>query len=467
MKNKKVALIVMFVGAISSIVIQSVFPELLIEMFIQGLALLGVLVTIENEDEIQSAITKVYNRKAFLHEGMVSINNHIKFSVITIKLNNLKYYTEVLGVVRTNEVLKDIAQWLDSILPSCVYDCESGLFALMIHKQSETEEIISKIKEKLSEDWICGDIKIPFVTHICIIEVPKDADTIERLIAMVDTDYNCENNQRVVIITDDRLHMFQRENMVMNAIQRALDKQSFKVFYQPIWDKDTNTIHSAEALIRLFDDELGFIPPDEFIPISEKNGTIVKIGEFVFEDVCKMFSEYNVSQYGIDFIEVNLSTVQCMQKDLAMKFKELLDKYNVQASSINLEITESAAVNSPEMFLNTMAELKEMGFTFSMDDYGTGYSNYSYMFDLDFDIIKLDKSILWNADKNKKADIILKNTVRMIKEMNHNIVMEGVETEEQKKYVTSLGCDYCQGYYFSKPVDKDSFIEYCKNYNNY
>ena len=147
------------------------------------------------------------------------------------------------------------------------------------------------------------------------------------------------------------------------------------------------------------------------------------------------------------------------------KQKEILDKYNVSASSINLEITESAAANSPEMFLNTMSELKDLGFTFSMDDYGTGYSNLSHMYDTDFDIIKLDKSILWNSYKSKKADIILQNTVKMIKEMEHNIVIEGVETEEQKEYVSSLGCDYCQGYYFSKPVDKNEFIEYCKKYN--
>ena len=211
--------------------------------------------------------------------------------------------------------------------------------------------------------------------------------------------------------------------------------------------------------------ELGFISPEEFIPISEKTGDIIEIGEFVFEEVCKMFSEQNIKQYGVDFIEVNLSTVQCMQKNLAKRFKEILDKHNVSATSINLEITESAAANSPEMFLNTMSELKDLGFTFSMDDYGTGYSNLSHMYDTDFDIIKLDKSILWNSYKSKKADIILQNTVKMIKEMEHNIVIEGVETEEQKEYVSSLGCDYCQGYYFSKPVDKNEFIEYCKKYN--
>lgn len=468
MKNKKIALILMFASAMVSIGLQIVFPDLLVEMFVQGLAMLGVLFTIEDEDEILSSVMNVYSRKAFLMEGMVSINNNIPCTVVSIKFKNLKSYTELLGVIKINQVLKNVALWLDSIAKNSVYDCENGTFAIVFNnkKQKNKENLIEEIRNKLSEDWIYDDIRIPFVTHMSIIEVPKDADTIERLVAMVDTEYVCSDNERVTIIRDDRLHMFQRENMVTTAIQRALNNKTFKVYYQPIWDKVTGRIHSAEALLRLFDDELGFVPPDEFIPIAEKNGTIISIGEFVFEEVCRMFSEEKIEQYGIDFVELNLSTVQCMQNNLAQRFKEMLDKYNVKAKQINLEITESAAVNSPEMFINTMNELKEMGFTFSMDDYGTGYSNYSYMFDLDFDIIKLDKSILWGAEKNHKADIILKNSVRMIKEMGHDIVIEGVETEDQKRYVTNLGCDYCQGYYFSKPVDKETFITYCKEYNN-
>ena len=367
----------------------------------------------------------------------------------------------------TNELLIDIAKWLDEQVPNCAYDCDNGSFSVVLNKYSkeEVEEIINIIKEKLSQDWIFNDMKLALNSNIYIINIPEDVDTIERLMGIVDSEYESESDNKVTLIRGEKLNMFQRERKIQEEIQKALINREFKVLYQPIWDKESDTIQSAEALVRMPIGELGFISPEEFIPISEKTGDIIEIGEFVFEEVCKMFSEQNIKQYGVDFIEVNLSTVQCMQKNLAKRFKEILDKHNVSASSINLEITETAAANSPEMFLNTMSELKDLGFTFSMDDYGTGYSNLSHMYDTDFDIIKLDKSILWNSYKSKKADIILQNTVKMIKEMEHNIVIEGVETEEQKEYVSSLGCDYCQGYYFSKPVDKNEFIEYCKKYN--
>lgn len=466
-KGKKRAMIILLAGTVISIGIQSVYGSLLIEMFIQGLAYLGILFTIENEDELRNGITGIYNRKGFISENIIRIKNNIKYTVITVKLTNLKYYSSLVGIMSTNELLKDIAMWLDTQVPNCAYDCDNCSFSVVLNKytKEDVEKTIDLFKEKLSEDWIFNDMKLALNSNIYIINIPEDVDTIERLMGIVDSEYESESDNKVTLIRGEKLNMFQRERKIQEEIQKALINREFKVLYQPIWDKESDTIHSAEALVRMPIGELGFISPEEFIPISEKTGDIIEIGEFVFEEVCKMFSEHNVKQYGVEFIEVNLSTVQCMQRNLAKRFKEILDKYNVSASSINLEITESAAANSPEIFINTMSELKKLGFTFSMDDYGTGYSNLSHMYDTDFDIIKLDKSILWNSYKSKKADIILQNTVKMIKEMEHNIVIEGVETEEQKEYVSRLGCDYCQGYYFSKPVAKEEFIEYCKKYN--
>lgn len=466
--SNKIAAMFLFVlsGAIS-LGIRYFYPALLIELFVESLAFLGILFTVENKDEIFNGITGVYNRRAFLTENIVSMKSKMQYSVITIKFLNLKYYNSVLGVVFMNQVMREIALWLNEITDRGeVYDCENGEFSIVLHKY--TPEQVMGIGDILyqcfSKDWIYQNINIAFNTQICLIRIPTDVDTLEKLLIMVDTDYGSSDN-KVSFIYGERLKFLHRELEVEKAIQRALDKQSFQVFYQPIWDSRVNKIRSAEALIRLLDEEMGFIPPDEFIPISEKNGTIVEIGEFVLKEVCRLLRDTNIRQLGVEFIEINLSTVQCMHKDLASRFQEILDKYGISASSINLEITESATVDSPKMLLPTMNQLKKLGFTFSMDDYGTGYSNFSYMFNWDFDNIKLDKSILWSAERSQNGKIILKNTIRMLKELELNIVIEGVETEEQKNYVTSLGCDYCQGYYFSRPIDVVSFLEYCEDFN--
>nr|MCR4588378.1 EAL domain-containing protein [Lachnospiraceae bacterium] len=239
----------------------------------------------------------------------------------------------------------------------------------------------------------------------------------------------------------------------------------FKIYYQPIYHKEKQKICSAEALVRLFDDEIGFVPPDEFIPIAERNGMIVEMGVQVFSQVCEMITSVDMDALGLDYIEVNLSTLQCMNSELAESFKKVLEDYHVDAKYINLEITESAAVNNPDMLLSTMKRLREIGFGFSLDDYGTGYSNFTYMFEMNFDIIKLDKSILYKADRDRKADVILRNSIRMLKEMDFEVLMEGVETKRQKDMVEALGCDLLQGYFFSRPLPKDVFLDFVRDFS--
>lgn len=209
--------------------------------------------------------------------------------------------------------------------------------------------------------------------------------------------------------------------------------------------------------MRLNDKRLGFIPPDEFIPIAEKNGTIIPIGMLVFRNVCEFISAANLQSRGIHFIEVNLSVAQCMQKMLAEQLLEVLEEYQLPTSCINLEITETAAAYSTENLAANMNKLAGTGIHFSLDDYGTGYSSMSSMLELPFDLVKIDKEIISSLD-NERAIIAMNSTISMLKQLRLGIVAEGVETEEQVRFLTEMGCDYLQGYYFSKPVPAEIFL---------
>ncbi len=218
--------------------------------------------------------------------------------------------------------------------------------------------------------------------------------------------------------------------------------------------------NSAEALIRLHDEELGFISPEDFIPLAEKNGMIFRIGEFVFRSVCKAISEKRLEQYGLEYIEVNLSVAQCMQENLHKTLLAIMDEYHVPYSFINLEITETAVTVSKETLRNNIEYLRKKGVTFSMDDYGTGYSNITNVITYPFHIVKMDKSIVWYAMENDRALSTLKHSINMIKSLNMDIVAEGVETKEQSQALQEMGCDYLQGYYYSKPIPLDAFITF-------
>ena len=257
----------------------------------------------------------------------------------------------------------------------------------------------------------------------------------------------------------------ERRMAIEQAIVERIKKESFEVHYQPIVDAKEKCVVSLEALARLDVPKYGYVSPEEFIKIAEKNGTIVQIGKLVIEEVCRFINEENLIEKGIKYVEVNLSVVQCMREKLYKDIYGILEKYHIPPEMINLEITESAAAYSEARLLRNMARLSMKGLTFSLDDYGSGYSNIGYLVDMPFTIVKIDKYINWGAMKKSDTRSILENAIKMFKDINKLIVAEGIENQEMADMVTRLGADFIQGYYYSKPVKKDMVTDVLERLN--
>ncbi len=392
------------------------------------------------------------------------------------RLNAVKreanYYNKMIGFENMNGILNRISSWLEKMFSSySVYDCGRGHFAALCDGISEeaVDKIRSESMARFEKPWGKGKFSLIFPVQFGVIHLPDDAKTVENLFMIIDAPFDGKLSTELdagKVIAD-----YERNVLVERLIDKALKNKSFEVYYQPIWNYTTGKVQSAEALCRLIDDEYGMIPPDEFIPVSERNGSILEIGKLVFDEVCRSYKEDRFKSLGIEYVEVNLSVVQCMSRDLKEEFDATLEKYSLDAECINLEITESATTQNRKILLDTIETLKSRGFTFSLDDYGTGYSNITYMYEMPFSIIKIDKSILWKAmdpvtgEGQRNAVIYLENTVRMLKDMDYHILVEGVETLEQKMFLEKLEVDYLQGYYFSKPVRKQVFTDYLKVVN--
>ena len=465
---KRKALLLAFIAAgLLTVVIQMMFPNILIELFMQSVVYLGILVSIDDEDATYDLVTRVYNRKTFLEDTQVRMASDSKFDIIVLKLTNIDYYRNSMGIETINEVTYDIAHWLDSLDKAAkVYDLESGVFAFRTDTQDEalTDALRDILNEQFQLDWIHQELAIRFNVQIAVVHIPDDVDTIENLVSLIDRQYVSTGRTRIVEANE--FESFRREAAVEQVLRKAIEQKLFKVYFQPIWDSMTGKIHSGEALVRLIDDELGYISPEEFIRIAEHNGTIIKIGEIVFEEVCRVIRDRNIEELGLEFIEVNLSAVQCMQHDLAEYIIGTIDEYGIDGSQINLEVTESVAVQNEELLQNSMDQMRKRGITFSMDDFGTGYSNLQKVFAMGYDIVKIDKSILWAADEDFSARVLLESTIQMIKDMDRRIVVEGVETEEHRNTLKHLGVDFLQGFFFSRALAEDEFVEYVRNFNH-
>ncbi len=269
----------------------------------------------------------------------------------------------------------------------------------------------------------------------------------------------------MILIDYDLIVDMLQEKAVEILVADSIENNRIEVFYQPIYSVEDKKFTTAEALVRIIDENGLIIPPGVFIDVIEKNGMILKLGEIVFEKVCKYIAEENPMQYGIKYIEVNLSVVQCAYEYLADSFLRILEKYNVAPELINLEITESASVESKEILLNNMQKLMDSGVKFSLDDFGTGQSNLNYIVEMPVDIVKFDRNMVNEYFANNKAKYVMDAAMHMIHGMQLKIVSEGIETKDQFDIMSGLGISYIQGYYFSKPLPKDDFTEFIKSNN--
>jgi EAL domain-containing protein (putative c-di-GMP-specific phosphodiesterase class I) len=256
-----------------------------------------------------------------------------------------------------------------------------------------------------------------------------------------------------------------REKMLL-CMKRAIENESFEVYYQPIYSTKTGRFESCEALVRLFDEELGMLDPEEMVILAEKNGLIDKIGDIIFRKVCEFMRDNDYASLGLKYIEVNLSTVQCMKLALPDSIRSIMDHYQLPSSAINLEITETAELEDEGTLLKNVRTLDKMGINFSIDDYGSGFASAGYLIKFPVTLVKIDKSILWNAMEDKDAMVVLKHTISMVQELNKHIVVEGVETNEMKRILMENGVDYLQGYLFSKPIPAEKFVEFLKRNNS-
>lgn len=222
-----------------------------------------------------------------------------------------------------------------------------------------------------------------------------------------------------------------------------------------------------EALVRLRDENLGFIPPDELVSIAEKNGSVVMLDEQVFEKVCRFLREQILENrsLGIRDVHVNISVIFFMQTGMAKKILDIMKRYGIPAEYITLEVTERAAATVPEMMKKHMETLAAEGISFALDDYGTGNSNCSYLINYPFDKVKFDKTMVWSYFTSKTGKIILDNEVNTIHELHIPIVAEGVETKEQMERLKRLKVEYIQGYYYAKPMPQKEFLEFVRETN--
>ncbi len=419
----------------------------------------------QNAGTVTDMVTKQFNRR-FLREYLYGkFSDGKPFGVISVAMDDFKFINRTYGAETGDSLLFQVGKYLNTVRSSgIVFRLGSDQFYLVVDKRvSQLPFIAEEIQNRFHQPWITeAGNSIMMSASLCYIECPKDADSYDSMIDTMDYSVSFAKKGKkggITYVGDLDLSKLRQEKRIEKAIKLAMDRDELMVYYQPIFSVEQGVYNSAEALVRLNDGELGWISPEDFIPIAEKTGMIVEMGEMILTKVCRFIRDFHLSDTTIQYIEVNISPIQLRQPGFSEKFKRILEDYNVRPQQINIEITEMTTINSSMIVQQNIQNLVEFGITFSLDDYGSGNANIDYINHMPFKLIKIDKYIIWDSFKSRKAGITLSYTIGMLNALELCIVAEGVETEEMREHLTKVGCHYLQGWYYSKAVPDHEFIQ--------
>ncbi len=458
---------------IMAMLVQLLYPYVLVEMYSNALGLLFISMTIQRPEEVIDTITGLRKTSAYVDDMKKNYINDKRVGVVMINSINYVSLQSGLSYDDTTALLAETANRLSTInreLKLCagLYYIDRGRFRIVLDDENRwrIREVAERVNTELKHRYYVNGREADFLCCICCAQIPEDISDFKTLMSF-GADFHDKCRFTGQIMTADEIFgqkHFRLMNKIDSIIENALVNHKLRVYYQPIYSTTEQRFVSAEALLRLIDDEYGFVSPEIFIPAAEKNGMILRIGDYVLEEVCKFIAGGDYKKLGLDYIEVNLSVAQCMQDDLADKILALVKKYNISPKTINLEITETAEATANSAMEKNLERLSAAGFSFSLDDYGTGYSNIKRVVSMPLKIVKLDKSFV-DEMNNPRMLIVVENTVKMLKDIDMEIVVEGIETEVMVERFAQLRCDFIQGYYFSKPIPEEKFVEFILSAN--
>ncbi|MCW8944355.1 MAG: EAL domain-containing protein, partial [Sedimenticola sp.] len=324
----------------------------------------------------------------------------------------------------------------------------------------DADSIVEKIQHELTTTYVINGHVIHLSVSIGTCIYPHDAMETDRLIQLADTAmFHAKESGRgsVQAFKSEMGDRFTRRLKLESRLHRAVDKKDFTIYYQPQVDLETMRITGAEALLRWTDDEFGVVSPVEFIPVLEDIGLITNVGKWVLNDVCSQNKYWQECGLSPITVSVNLSPVQIVLQTLEQDVADVLARSGLASKYLELEITETALMKSPEACALILQQLMAMGVRISIDDFGTGYSSLSYLKKLPISKLKVDRSFVMDIPFDSSDMSITTAIIGLGKSLKLKVIAEGVETTEQLNFLREQGCKEVQGFYFSQPLPADQF----------
>lgn len=396
--------------------------------------------------------------------SLISLEKSSRFAMIYLDINKFKLVNDKYGYSIGDNVLITLSDIIKKFIDEkelfAHVDADKFVILTYFKGMSDFDSRIMTLFKNFT-DVIKNDIgyRISLIAGVCLIQDDIDISAAIDRANIARKSIKEHHNTTYEIFSDSMKSELILKNDIENSMEAALDNGEFKVYYQPKTNIFTNKICGSEALVRWNRPDSGIVSPGVFIPIFEENGFVVNVDYFVFEKVCKTLRTLMDKGVKVYPVSVNFSRVHLKSNDILLKLKETTDRYKIDPSYIEVEITESALSEGDDFTPALLSEIKKMGFKLSMDDFGCGLSSLNSLRKFPFDILKLDKEFFNKDGIGEKEQIVVTNVVNLAKQLNMSIIAEGIETAEQLDFLRSINCSVVQGYVYSPPIPEERFIK--------
>ena len=465
LQRAKLFVILAFLGlTFIAMLIQLNHPTLLLNTTANAIALTLIYHILEAPSTHIDALTGVFNRTVLPSLLTDMYEQNQRAVLLLFPLNSFHLVNHSLGVHNGDAALIAFADYLRLTFPKCyVIRCEGDAFAVLrVTDDYYDDKALARVRDAMPTRYTINGIDVQLSASVIGVN-SGDCESAAEVLSLYDSvmaRHRANDLPPVVLADGDFRAQCLRTAAIERATAAAMDEDRVEVYFQPIHDS-VGRLAALEALVRVRDDAMGMLPTQEMIELSEKNGSINRLGRHVLRKTCAFIRAHHADDWGLDHIGVNLSAVQCTRTDIVEEILAITNEYGVDPHLLAFEITETAAAVQAQEKEN-MEKLSRAGFSFLLDDFGKGYASFRNMATLPFHCVKIDKSLLWETRENAEKMMLLTGTVNVIRTLRLKSVCEGVETEAQAALLRDLGVTMLQGYLYARPLPSNECIDYVR-----
>lgn len=449
-------LVLLCIGA----VLQSLFfPRILLTNAFSCFAMCIVYLSLQNPDLYIDKETGLFNRDGYIEYLKELVNSNVEFGFLVICLDNYRSVKTVYGEEKAQGALKEAIGYVrKNYSDDHIFRYNEDTYIVLSPAKFDVDHAMEFGRKRLDAGFVIGGEHIRFSVVFLVLPYEILDNDIKRTQSILDYALKsvAAGAKGNIIVDDEMVDSSRRKNDIEIALEKSIEKRSVQIYFMPIFSPVTEKMERAEVLARIFDKNVGFIPPREFIAEAEKNGSIISLGRHIFEKTCEFIKEQEPETYGVSRISVNLSAMQLMQEGMAEEFIGISNKIGVSMDRISFDINEVIDTDSDGIAQINMKLLAEAGAEFALNGYGSGFSSLENIMKLPISMVKIDRSLVISYFENDS--MLLPDVIEMFRNQKLKIVLVGVETKDMARRLSVMGCDYLQGYFYSRTLPIRDFL---------